>query len=198
VIAPRVYGLFVSIALAALCAGVASAAEHGTWSIEPGSPGNVQFALRFDDGSSHDSNSAEVPVEGLYGLSPHQLASNGAHVTFTLVRDAGTFHCDGWAEGGRASGVFAFDVDPHYVQEMNSMGFGNLSHSNVIAAAMLDISTAYVRGMRAAGYPNVSFSNLLALRALHIDEAYIARVKAHGIKAPTVNDLIRLKAMDII
>lgn len=197
----RAFALTLALLVAA-AAGAARAAAPigGTWSLEPSAtPGAVHFSIRTSDahgGSNVSSSFSITPAE--LGLSDSQIHSSGAHVTFTLVREAGSIACQGSIANGNGGGPFTFTPSPAYAAAMASLGVGSLTPQDQLVGAVLDISTAYVRSLAAAGYPHLSFANLTTFRALKIDDAYVRAMRAafatHDLPP---SQLTPLKALDV-
>ncbi|MBV8721875.1 MAG: hypothetical protein JO277_06980 [Candidatus Eremiobacteraeota bacterium] len=172
------------------------AALNGSWALSPSSvPGDVHLELRIDDAEHHGSSSRDVAPSSL-GLTPAQL-ENGRHVTFSIVRDAGTFACDGWLAQGRGGGSMTFAPSAAFERAMNERDY-DVTAQQQATAAMLDLSIAYVDAMASAGYPHLSFDKLVAFRALGIDDAYVRSLRSFfGSAEIDADQTISLRALRV-
>src|SRR5215216_6961013 len=115
-----------ALAIAMLaCFGLASStsaqeAITGQWIIEPNrGKGTVHLTIqRSSDGHSHWNSSNTVKLDSFRGLNQTQMAGGGSTAQFQIVRDAGTFNCEGWFKDGRGSGHFTFVADRSFASEM--------------------------------------------------------------------------------
>jgi hypothetical protein len=116
--------LLAGVVLLGLAVGVSqeSIMPNGQWLIEA-KPDNdrVQLTLRysskdgyFDNGWWGSTSGSRLPVSALQGLAAAQMFSNGSQVSFRIVRDAGSFPCEGWFKDGQGSGHFSFEPSPQF------------------------------------------------------------------------------------
>ncbi|HVG21122.1 MAG TPA: hypothetical protein VNI02_18895, partial [Blastocatellia bacterium] len=77
----------------------------GEWIINT-KPGTDYIHLTIQRGGGRHVNTSTVDVrqENIKGLSQALAAGPGSPVRFQIVRDAGTFNCEGWFKDGRGSG----------------------------------------------------------------------------------------------
>lgn len=169
---------------------------NGTWSIAPSSaPGDVYLELRIDEPSHHNSRGRDVPLSSI-GLSERQLHSE-QRVTFSIVRNAGTFVCDGTLNDGRGGGSMSFTASSAWTQAMSGRGY-TVSEEQQVSAAMIDLSVSYVDSLAAAGYSHVPYEKLVALRALGVDQSYIRSMRAaFGGGSIDAEQLISLRALGV-
>src|SRR5215472_7625271 len=122
-------------------------AISGEWIVDPTPKADtVQLTLRRSEGYEHNfSSSHGIPVSSLAGLSSAQMNSSGTNVRFEIGRDAGVFLCEGWFANGKGAGHFAFQSNPRFVSEMNSLGYNNLSEERLFSLAVFDISIAFIQ-----------------------------------------------------
>src|SRR5262245_13068718 len=91
-----------------------AADARGTWSIEPALgpnrtpiPGRIQFVFFLRGGITSRDTAFDPSV--FRGLTPAQMASPVKTATrFEIVREAGTFVCEGYFEAGFGSGTYLF------------------------------------------------------------------------------------------
>src|SRR5215208_6331235 len=145
------YGVRISLAATLLFLSYHSAfvmaaqeAITGEWIIKA-KPGTDYVHLTIQRGSVKHFNSMstlDVRQENIRGLSQALAAGNGSPVRFQIVRDAGTFDCEGWFKEGRGSGHFTFTPSQSFASDMASLGYANLSGENIFSMAVLDVSRA--------------------------------------------------------
>jgi hypothetical protein len=189
-----VLSLFVTLAAAS-----ADSSATGEWSIEPSTQaGQVHFTIVLGnpDSSDTEDHSSDVDISAL-GLSKAQLESSG-DVTFTFMREAGTFACRGRISNGKGGGTATFTPSGDYRSKMAALGYDGLTLRNQVTAAMIDLTTAYVASISAAGYPHLLFEELVAFRALGVDEGYARTMRAtFSSQDLDANDLIAMRALHV-
>ena len=138
----------------------------GQWLAEPSREGgHVMLTLqRSVEGRNHHmSMSDRVSASELRGLDWSAATSaSGASVRFQIVRDAGTFDCDGWFKNGKGSGQFVFTPNPSFVSELAQYGYENVSAEKLLVLAMQDMKSGYLSEMASLGYTKIPFDQLVA------------------------------------
>src|SRR5215831_14681612 len=74
------------------------ATMSGEWILEmrPGSD-LVYFSIhRRSERGGNFSSSSDIRADSIKGLNAALSAGNGSAVSFQVIRDAGTFNCEGW------------------------------------------------------------------------------------------------------
>ncbi|HEX8806652.1 MAG TPA: hypothetical protein VF741_06865, partial [Candidatus Aquilonibacter sp.] len=170
---PRYFFAALVLLLAGVTARAFSDMTSGTWSITPSeTPGQVRLEFSVAAPDRNFNSSSDVPLSSL-GLTQDQLNSSGQRVQFTLVREAGSFDCIGWASDGRAGGSDTFTPNHDFLAKMRALGYDDISAEKQFTAATIDLTTAYASSIAAAGYPHLELGELIAFRALRIDPAFI-------------------------
>jgi|HubBroStandDraft_6_1064221.scaffolds.fasta_scaffold565052_2 hypothetical protein len=185
------------LALGAPLAALAQTPLHGEWTLSRSAHGNtVRMTVRTDDGEEDGQSS--LSIEGAHiGLSAADLDSAGKHVTFDVVRDAGTFACEGWVGGGHGAGTLTFAPSATYAAALQSRGIAPISPREQLAAAMLDLSLAYIDDIARAGYPHLPIEKLIAFRALGVTSAAIAGLRATFHDALSEEQVVSLTALHV-
>src|ERR1700730_1748904 len=123
--------LAASLCIGVAIAGAAKAKEglptSGQWLIAAADQTDtVQFTLKASTSSAtgHDDFEMSHPMrlDALTGLSRDQLNAAGTHVTFRLIRDPGTFACDGWVAHRQGGGTFAFSPSQAFAAGLEKRG----------------------------------------------------------------------------
>src|SRR5579871_1767970 len=125
----------------------------GQWTIaSTGSPDKVRFGIQRTSANNNMNSSSDAPLSQFRGITRGQIDSGGAVARFDLVRDAGTFHMEGYLQNGGGGGNFTFTPNPNYASELRSFGYtSDLTDEKVFALAVHDVSGAYIRDMNALG-----------------------------------------------
>ena len=170
---------------------------HGSWSITPSStPGLINLTMMMDRDAGHQRSSSHDVTPQSIGLTAQELQSSN-HVNFSIVRDAGTFACEGSVVASRGGGAMTFTSSPSFEHAMNERGY-DVSANDEVTAAMLDISVAYVDAIASAGFPHLPFERLVAFRALNIDPEYVRSMRSllgEGLRDP--EQIISMRALNV-
>ena len=216
----------VAASSAAIIAVAQNAAHNGQWLIEnSGTAGEVQLTLRYSHSSVGNSwnsiHSFSIPSSQLKGLDPAALSSGGKQGEFDLVRDAGTFHCEGWFDGGSGSGHFTFQANPQFATVLEQKGVGTptadqqmrLAFANtsleyvdvlhqsgytfdvddLIRTADHGVSLEYVRGMQQLGYKPATLNDVVRMRDHGVDPAYVKSLMAAGLGKMPAEEVVRMR-----
>lgn len=162
----------------------------GEWSIHAAAsaPDRITFETDASPGDRMSTTNLTVP--------PAELAGAGHHVTFTIVRDAGRFVCEGWGENGRGAGTFTFASNPSYVDELRRRGLTFPSDQKLLDAAMLDLSLAYVDAMHAT-YPQADVKKLIEMRAVGVDPAFVRTMTSRLGGPIDLQTMVSLRAVGV-
>lgn len=186
-----------AVSMLAADRAVADLPTTGQWllNVRPNSA-RVDLTLRSSGSEgTHTWNfedTTAVDRTAIRGLSDSQLASSGSHVTFRVVRDAGSFACDGWSANGRAEGTYSFTPDPAFAQGLAARGIAAPSASQSLRLAISGIDLAYVDKLRSLGIATLSPDDLVRLGDHGADAAYVEGMANAGFRFHTPDDVIRL------
>ncbi len=103
-----------------------------------------------------------------------------------MVRDAGSFHFEGYVQGGGGGGTFTFTPNPNFAGEMRSLGYSGFDNEKVFQMAVHDVSGAYVRDLNAQGVRPDSADQLITMRIHNVTPEYVgefSRLKLSGFTA---------------
>src|SRR5690349_12278017 len=208
------YATFVALALLACYVGIRPTAAHetatvaaiaapqdgisGEWIIETRSASDnlyltLQRGDKGDGGHFHSHSSFDIKQDSLKGLSIATMRSNGSPVQFQIVRDAGTFNCEGYFKNGNGSGHFTFAPSQSFAAQMEGLGYGKLTDEQLFSLAVIDVQLAFVRDLAALGYDRLSLDNLIAMRIHGAGPQFISEVKAAGYDRLPVDELIAMR-----
>lgn len=179
-----------AIALPAL----AGEAVSGTWNLETSSKGTPRLTLHTEPRITHNSNDLNVDPK----LLPMQAlaASQMQHVSFSIVREAGTYQFEGNAGLGMGHGTYTLTLNDSFFSDMRTLGYDTTSTGEREAFASLDITREYVDEMDRIGLRTTT-SQMIAMRALAIDSPYVQKLRSSGISGLTVANIIAMRALNI-
>ncbi|MEN3335725.1 MAG: hypothetical protein V7641_5090 [Blastocatellia bacterium] len=168
----------------------------GQWIIEPAREASLlHLTLTYSSekrGRGQSMDSFSLSPEQLRGLTSAQLMSAGTNVQFQLVRDAGTFNCEGWFKGGRGSGHFVFAANPAFVTELRKRNYEAPSDAQLFKLAMSDTGLALLDELQAQGYERPSLDQLVRMGDHGVSLEYVRALKAQGYNVQSVDLLTRM------
>jgi len=180
-------------------AAAAQEAMTGEWIIESkaGSDSLYLTVQRGGNGNGrhfHSTSSFDIKQDSLKGLNQATMQSSaGSPVQFQIVRDAGTFNCEGWFKNGNGSGHFSFAASQAFAGQMESLGYGKLTDEQLFSLAVLDVHLNFIRELSALGYDHLSLDNLIAMRIHGAGPPFINELKAAGYDRLPVDQLIAMR-----
>ncbi|GAC1643996.1 MAG: hypothetical protein NVS9B15_00790 [Acidobacteriaceae bacterium] len=198
----------------------------GQWLLERHGNEGVQFTLRYRSenngfGFHSMSESFDTALNKLKGLDMAALNSSGTKSQFELVRDAGTFKCEGWFEAGSASGHWTFAPTAQYASALSQKGVGAPDAQQQMRLAMADASLElvdvlkkagyefdvekliktvnhgvgleYVRGMADLGYKPETLDGLIKMRDHGVDPKYVRELMAAGLGHLSAEEVVKIR-----
>src|SRR5258708_8288185 len=136
--------------------------------------------------------SNKIEADRLQALTGAQIMSVGSHVQFQLIRDAGTFNCEGWFKEGKGSGHFVFAANPAFSAELTKRGIGAPNEAQMFSLAMEDVSLAFIDELNAQGYDRPSVEQLVRMGQHGVTLEYITELKGLGYSVKSVDLLTRM------
>src|SRR5947209_13997705 len=203
----------------------ANSSLSGQWMLEKGSGDNVQFTVRYQHGSESGfhsmSESHSEALSSLKGVDLGALNSSGTKSQFDVVRDAGTFHCQGWFANGSASGHWTFAPNAQFASALAqrevgtpdgyqamrlAMGNASLEFVDTVRGAgyhfdveqlikTVDhgVSLQYVKGMADLGYTPETLAGLIKMRDHGVDSVYVKELMAAGLGKMSYDQVIKMR-----
>jgi hypothetical protein len=167
----------------------------GQWTIaSSSSPDKVHFGIQRTSPNHNMNSSSDAPLSQFRGITRAQIDSTGTVARFDLVRDAGTFHMEGYLQNGGGGGNFNFTPNPNFANELRSFGFaGDLTDEKVFAMAIHDVSGAYIRDMNALGIRADSDDKLIAMRIHGVTPEYVRGFKDLGYSELSADKLVTMR-----
>src|SRR5215471_6210619 len=130
--------------------------RSGQWIIDTTRGSNqYQLTLNYPStkrGFGNNITSFSVSPDRLQGLTGAQIMSSGSPVRFQVVRDAGTFNCEGWFKDGKGSGNFVLTPNPAFAGELQKRGLTAPTDAQLLSLAMNDVSIAFIEELNLQGY----------------------------------------------
>ena len=167
----------------------------GTWSIESTpSSSEMQVGLTYRTGQDSDEESHAVPFDPATfpGLDRSTLQSDSRAVRFTIVRDAGSFACDGAFRGGAGSGVFTFEPSDAYARAVAARGLGALDPGDQLRLAMSDMTLSTIDLLLATHVSGLSGHELVRLAEHGVSGNYVRSIEASGVRPQSTDDWVAL------
>jgi uncharacterized protein (UPF0335 family) len=193
--------LFAGLLAFAFGASVVNAQTvSGEWTAQykTNKPNQVHFMFqRRTSGGGMNMNGDYLPLGELQGLSTEALTAARVDVKFNIVREAGTFACEGYFNNGRGVGFWTLAPSEKFVSAMRGRGYENLTDEDLTRAAFSNLTTAFVDELKSAGYDKLTFNETMRARNHDISAEYIRQVKAMGFGGQPLEKLIRLRNHDI-
>jgi hypothetical protein len=161
-------------------------------------PNEVQFTTihRTERGGMNNSGDG-ILLSELQGLTREQAFGAKTEVSFRIVREAGTFVCEGYFKEGRGAGFWTLTPNPAFVAAMRERGYANLSDKDLYHSARFDISVKSVDDLKAAGFEKLSFNDLFEASIFKVTSAYIGEMKAAGFENLTLKQLVEARIFKI-
>ena len=167
----------------------------GTWAIQYLQIANkVQLSLNvIQDGKGSFNSSSAFDISQLRGLTNAQMATPiGIMARFELVREAGTFACEGYFKAGNGAGTFLFRADPGFLQQMRALGFLDINENRLFSMAVHDVGPRYAAEIRTTGITVSTAAQLVAMRIHGVTVEFIRRVQQAGYQ-PEEEDLFKMR-----
>jgi len=180
-----------------------AADARGTWSIEPALgpnrtpiPGRIQFVFFLRGGITSRDTAFDPSV--FRGLTPAQMASPVKTATrFEIVREAGTFVCEGYFEAGFGSGTYLFQPNPGFRAQMLAMGLRDESDERrILDMALHEVGPRLLAELRDAGISVSTASELMSMRNQGVTGDYVREMRQMYSTA-SIQDLINMKVQAI-
>jgi hypothetical protein len=183
--------IFASFVLSGVLNNYAAEVDGGSWTLRKSSkPGKVEFSLiqhHHGGTSSHESDwSTGVFVGVDFSKSGRQ------DVRFTISRDAGKIECEGFLKDGEGAGIFHFQPDPNYPQQMRSIGF-TVDDDKQFALAVQDVSLEFARQMKNERLDDLDAEKLIAFRIFNVNAAFVDEIRATGLKISDSDKLVAFR-----
>jgi len=186
--------LLASLLLVPVAAGQAPARLE--WRVDSGdrADGKVQLNLSYRAPHNESNWGRTVDLAELHGLGRDQLAgTSGAPVHFRIVRDPGSFDCEGVAWRGHGTGDCRFVPDPNFTAELARRGYGPPRADQLFAMALGDVGLAYIDELARQGYARTGLDTIVDAGNHGAGLAYLREMGGLGYRVGTLDALIRMR-----
>jgi len=137
------------------------------------------------------------------GLS-RENTQNGS-VRFSLVREAGTFDCEGTFANGKGSGSFTFTPDQGFFAAMRAKGFDIAKDDDgdrnvderAMSAALVNVTSSLADDLLSANFGKLDFDDLFKAAIFKIDGKFMAEMKATGFPDLKMEELVKARIFKI-
>jgi hypothetical protein len=194
---------------------------HGKWKVKK-TNGKIDLSMRIinkrEFGDWHFSSS--------FHASDFLGFAWGKKGTFRMVREAGTLEFEGELSENSGSGSFIFrpdsafvlfleekgfdgvqnkdllnlclnDISREYIDDLFTLGYGDISLSKLISFAIHDVSIDFIQGIHDIGFKNISPSDLISFCIHDVEPAYIQNLQGFGYTNLDPGELISFAIHDV-
>ena len=155
----------------------------GQWTAElnRNKPGQIQINYhRHTDTGGTSMWGKTVALGELQGLTAETALSAKANVNFNVVRQAGTFACEGYFREGKGAGFWTFTPSQSFVSAMRERGYNNLTEEELLRAALHNLTTNLIEDLKSLGYDRLEFKLLLRASSHSITPEFIREMQSAG------------------
>jgi uncharacterized protein (UPF0335 family) len=172
----------------------------GAWTAElsRSQPDKIQFTFHNNSSQGNFSISGStIAFAELRGLTREAATSAKSEVNFNIVREAGTFACEGFFKEGKGAGFWTLTPNPAFIAAMRGRGYDNLKDEDLRRAAFNDLKVKYIDDLKQAGYDRLDFNQLSRAASHTITPQFISELRGTGFENLTMEQLIRARNHEI-
>ncbi|MCA1568353.1 MAG: hypothetical protein LC803_22445 [Acidobacteria bacterium] len=172
----------------------------GQWTAEisRSKPDEIQMTYhRRSESGGFNMSGARVSLGEMQGLTSEAAFSARANVNFNVVREAGTFACEGYFREGKGAGFWTFTPSRSFVSAMRERGYGDLSDEDMLRAALNNLTTNFIEDLKSAGYDRLEFKQLLRAASHGVTPEFIREMKSAGYQGLSMEELVRARNHNI-
>lgn len=168
----------------------------GQWTAElsRSKPGEIQMTYhRHSETGGFNMTGGTVSLAELQGLTTEAVLSARQNVNFNVVRQAGTFACEGYFREGKGAGFWTFTPSQSFLSAMRERGYDNLSGEDLLRAALHKLTTNFIDDLKSAGYERLEFKQLLRASSHGVTPEFIREMQAAGYQGLSMEELVRAR-----
>ncbi len=168
----------------------------GEWTAEvsQSKPGDIRLTFhRRSETGGFSMNGQTMALGELQGLSAEAASAAKTNVNFNIVREAGTFACEGYFRAGRGAGFWTFAPSPSFAAAMRERGYPDLTDENLLKAAFNHLTTKYVADLKSVGYDRLEFKQLLRAAGHNVNAEFVREMQAAGYQGLSLEELVRAR-----
>jgi hypothetical protein len=202
----RAGNLFLACLFVLAClSGGASVARQssitGEWRVDfdRGQPDLVSLSILRGDPIKGNGSRSDGPIalSELRGLTRAQAFGAGQPVKFQIVREAGTFECEGRFSNGKGSGGWRLVPDEGFLAAMRSRGYALASDRELFESALFSVSVKAVDDLASAGYEHIPFDKLIETRIFDVTPVLIEGMRAAGYANLRLDELVEARIFKV-
>lgn len=153
--------------------------------------------IRRTERGGQDNSGNDISLKDLQGLTREQVFSARSDVNFRIVREAGTFQCEGFFKEGKGAGVWTLTINQNFVSAMRSRGYDNLTQENLFTAALVDVQVKIIDDLKSAGYNQLSFNNVVEASIFKVNSEFISDLKSAGFENLSFKQLVEARIFKV-
>jgi uncharacterized protein (UPF0335 family) len=157
---------------------------------------NMMFSRQDEKGSSY-STTDNISRGELQGLPSDISSLAKTNVNFRVVREAGTFDCEGYFSAGKGVGFWTLAPSQSFVSAMHSRGYDNLTEEDLLRAALHNLTTKFIEDLKSVGYDHLEFQQLLRAAGHEVTASFIREMQAAGYQGLSMEELVRARNHEI-
>jgi hypothetical protein len=142
-------------------------------------------------------SSEDLSLSELQGLSRELAAGEQNNVKFRLMREAGTFECEGSFREGRGRGSWILVPNQNFISSMQNRGYDLRMEKDLFRAALFNINIKSVEELKNAGYDRLSLEDLVRSNIFKVTGEFIREMKSIGFENLSFEDLVRARIFKI-
>jgi hypothetical protein len=173
----------------------------GDWRVDfdRGKPDLVSLTMIRGNPRTGDGTRSDGPVAlgELQGLTREQAFGTGQPVKFRIVREGGTFECEGTFSGGKGSGTWRLIPNESFVAAMRSRGYSLSSDKEIFESALFGVSVKAIDDLKSAGYDRMPFDKLIETRIFDVNPELIEELRAAGYTNLPLDELVEVRIFKI-
>ncbi len=157
-------------------------------------PDKVQLTLiRKTVQSGYQVSGHGILFSELQGLTREQSFGASKDVKFRIVREAGTFECEGTFRNGKGVGFWTLTPSQSFISSMDSRGYDNLTENNLFSSALHNLTTRFLDDLKTAGYERITFEEIRRALTHNVTLQFIREMKSAGYENLTMEELVRAR-----
>ncbi len=156
--------------------------------------GEIHFTFqRRSEKGGFSMTSNNLSLGELQGLTAEAVSSAKTDITFNIVREAGTFVCEGLFREGKGAGFWTLTPNEKFVLGMRGRGYDNLTEEDLLSAALHNLTTKFLDDLKTAGYYQLTFREITRALTHNVTLQFIREMKSAGYENLTMEELVRAR-----
>lgn len=161
-------------------------------------PGEIHFTFhRRSEGGGVSMTGDSLSLSEFQGLGADAATAARTNVNFSIVREAGTFQCEGFFREGKGAGFWTLTPNQNFVAAMRGRGYDRLSDEDLLRAALHNLTTKFADELKAAGYDRLTFEQLNRAITHDVTPQYVREMQGAGYQGLTMEELVRARNHDV-